>query len=70
MTRQPREWITIAEAAEIARRSPRTIYEWAQHERLASRVENGRVLVLRKAVERIAPTVKRGRPPRTKNTQM
>ncbi|WP_300269045.1 hypothetical protein [Microbacterium sp.] len=57
-----KEWITIAEASALTGRSRRAIYVWVQSDRLASQIIDGRVHVLAKAVARIAPTVKRGRP--------
>lgn len=57
-----KEWITVAEAAVLTGRSRRAIYEWIANDRLASRLENGVTVVLRKAALRVAGTVKRGRP--------
>lgn len=57
-----KEWVTVEEAAFLAGRSRRTIYEWARTERIASEIIDGQMMVLAKAVVRIAPTVKRGRP--------
>lgn len=62
-TPKPKEWVTVKEAALLAGRAPRTIYEWIEDGRLASRRSSGGVTeVLSKAVARIAPTVNRGRP--------
>lgn len=58
-----KEWITIEEAAALIGKTPRTVYRWVEDGRLASRVDSvGITKVLSKAVTRIAPTVKRGRP--------
>lgn len=60
---EPKEWITVKEAAALTGRSTRTIYEWIQKDRLATWHNNdGIVHVLSKAVARIAPTIRRGRP--------
>lgn len=60
---EPREWITVKEAAALVGKSPRTIYEWIENDRLATRTNTDGILqVLSKAVVRIAPTVTRGRP--------
>lgn len=60
---EPKEWITVKEAAALTGRSTRTIYMWIQKDRLATwRNTDGLVHVLSKAVARIAPTVSRGRP--------
>ena len=56
-------WITVAEAATLAGRHPSQIYRWIERGRLASRTnDSGVTQVLGKAVLRIEPTVKRGRP--------
>lgn len=57
-----KEWITVEEAAALTGKTPRTIYRWIEDARLASRVVNDRTCVLSKAVVRIAPTIRRGRP--------
>jgi len=58
-----KEWITVKEAATLARKSPRTIYEWIDGNRLAVRRDDkNRMIVLSKAVMRIEPTIRRGRP--------
>ena len=60
---QPKEWVTVKEAAILVGKAPRTIYEWIEDDRLASRRNTDGVLeVLSKAVVRIEPTVRRGRP--------
>lgn len=60
---QPKEWVTVKEAALLVNKAPRTIYEWIEDDRLAFRRNADGVLeVLSKAVVRIEPTVRRGRP--------
>lgn len=59
---EPKEWVTVEEAALLTGRPVRTIYAWAQDDRLASRVQEGKTVVLRKTVIRLADTLKRGRP--------
>ncbi len=60
---QPKEWVTVAEAALLVGKKPRTIYRWIETDRLAWRQNtNGVLEVLSKAVIRIEPTVRRGRP--------
>ena len=62
-TPEPKHWVTVKEAAALAGRAPRTIYEWIENNRLATRVNSeGVTEVLSKAVIRIEPTVRRGRP--------
>lgn len=57
------EWISVKLAARIVRKAPRTIYAWIQRDRLATRLNgDGVTEVLSKAVLRIEPTVRRGRP--------
>lgn len=59
----PKEWVTVKEAAFLADRDVRQIYRWIDAGRLASRTNtNGITVVLRKAVQRIETEVKRGRP--------
>lgn len=59
----PKEWVTVAEAALLVGRAPRTIYEWIENDRLATRLNaEGITEVLSKAIIRIEPTVRRGRP--------
>ena len=63
MTGQPKEWVTVKEAALLVGKAPRTIYEWIENDRLAFRTNTAGVLeVLSKAVVRVEPTVRRGRP--------
>ena len=58
-----KEWVTVKEAAVLIGKKPRTIYEWIQGDRLATRLDaQGRMTVLAKAVQRIEPTIRRGRP--------
>lgn len=60
---EPKEWVTVQEAAALTGKKPRTIYEWIQNDRLAMRLDaGGRMTVLRKALLRIEPTIRRGRP--------
>lgn len=60
---EPKEWVTVKEAAALVGKSVRTIYEWIENDRLATRIDpQGRMVVLSKAVLRIEPTVRRGRP--------
>jgi hypothetical protein len=58
-----KEWITVAEAAALIGKTPRAIYYWIDNNRLATRQNTAGVTeVLSKAVVRIEPTVRRGRP--------
>lgn len=58
-----KEWITVKEAAALVGKAPRTIYEWIEDDRLATRRNAAGILeVLSKAVVRIEPTIRRGRP--------
>lgn len=60
---EPREWVTVKEAAKLAGKKPRTIYKWIEDARLAVRQEeHNRMVVLAKAVVRVEPTIRRGRP--------
>lgn len=60
---QMKEWVTVKEAATLVGRHAAQIYRWIDAGRLASRVNpNGVTEVLAKAVLRIEPTVRRGRP--------
>lgn len=60
---EPKEWLTVKEAAVLIGKSPRAIYEWIENGRLAVRRDaKNRMTVLAKAVLRIEPTVRRGRP--------
>lgn len=63
MSIAPKEWVTVAEAAVLVGRAARTIYEWIENDRLATRLNSeGVTEVLSKAVIRIEPTIRRGRP--------
>lgn len=60
---EPKEWVTVEEAAVLAQRSKRAIYEWITDGKLAMRRDaKNRMIVLSKAVLRIEPTIRRGRP--------
>lgn len=60
---EPKEWVTIREAAILAGRHVSQIYRWIDAGRLAARLSaDGVTLVLSKAVLRIEPEVRRGRP--------
>lgn len=60
---EPKEWVTIREAAVLAGRHVSQIYRWIDAGRLATRVNaSGVTQVMSKAVLRIEPTVRRGRP--------
>lgn len=56
------DWVTVKVAAALTGKATRTIYEWIEDDRLASRLHGGVLQVLSKAALRIAPTVRRGRP--------
>lgn len=59
----PKEWVTVAEAALLTGRTARAIYYWIERDRLATRLNaSGVTEVLSKAVLRVEPTVRRGRP--------
>jgi hypothetical protein len=58
-----KEWITVKEAAVLTGKAERTIYEWIEDQRLAVRRNaTGVMEVLAKAVLRLEPTIRRGRP--------
>lgn len=60
---QMKEWVTMKVAAEMVGRHVSQIYRWIDSGRLATRTNiYGVTEVLTKAVLRIEPTVKRGRP--------
>lgn len=60
---EPKEWVTAKEAAALIGRHVSQIYRWIDAGRLATRVRaDGVTVVLSKAVLRIEPSVKRGRP--------
>lgn len=57
------EWVTVKLASVLTGKAPRTLYEWIEDDRLAYRQNGAGVLeVLSKAVLRLVPTVRRGRP--------
>lgn len=59
----PKEWVTVAEAAILAGRDKRAVYRWIDQGRLATRLNaEGVTEVLSKAVVRVEADVKRGRP--------
>jgi len=58
-----KEWISVKEAAVLAKRSRRAIYEWIEDKKLAMiRDERNRMLVLAKAVVRLSHEIRPGRP--------
>lgn len=58
-----KEWVTIREAAILANRHVSQIYRWIDAGRLATRTSpEGVTQVMSKAVLRIEPGVRRGRP--------
>lgn len=60
---EPKEWVTIREAAALVGRHVSQIYRWIDAGRLATRTNTAGVTqVLSKAVLRIEPSVRRGRP--------
>lgn len=60
---EPKEWVTAKEAAVLIGRHVSQIYRWIDAGRLATRVRpDGVTVVLSKAVLRIEPSVRRGRP--------
>jgi transposase len=60
-----REWVTVKAAAAMIGKHRSQIYRWIDADRLATRTNaDGITEVLAKAVLRIEPTVKRGRPRR------
>ncbi|WP_336633636.1 MULTISPECIES: helix-turn-helix domain-containing protein [unclassified Microbacterium] len=60
---EPREWITVKEAAALVGRDKRQIYRWIERDRLATRRNTDGILeVLSKAIVRVEKTVIRGRP--------
>lgn len=57
------EWVTVKVAAALVGKAQRTVYRWIDRGLLATRHDNdGRVMVLSKAVGRIALEQRRGRP--------
>lgn len=60
---EPKEWVTVKEAAVLIGRHVSQVYRWIDAGRLATRVRaDGVTVVLSKAVLRIEPSVRRGRP--------
>lgn len=60
---EPKEWVTAKEAAVLIGRHVSQVYRWIDAGRLATRVRaDGVTVVLSKAVLRIEPQVRRGRP--------
>jgi len=57
-----KEWVTVEQAALLAERSERTVYEWVQQDIIASRMIAGKVHVLAKVAVRLGQARKRGRP--------
>lgn len=56
-------WVLVADAATLAGRSVRTIYNWIDRGLLATRKNaDGVTMVLWKAATRTAQTIPRGRP--------
>lgn len=56
-------WITVAEAALIAKRTPATIYNWIRHGRLYTATGTGGITLVRgDAVLEVESRVKLGRP--------
>lgn len=60
----PKEWVTVKEAAVLAEREPRTIYDWIDKGVLATTTVRGVTFVLSKAAIRLGDTTRRGRPKR------
>ena len=60
---EPKEWITVKEAAVLVGRDKRQIYRWIDRGRLATRITiDGITQVPSRAVVRTEGEVKRGRP--------
>lgn len=56
-------WITVAEAALVAKRTPATIYNWIRHGRLYTSTGTGGITLVRgDAVLEVESRVKLGRP--------
>jgi hypothetical protein len=60
------EWVTVQQAAKLAGRDEKTIYDWVSQERIASEWQGGRLMVPPKAAIRLGETTRRGRPKRTR----
>lgn len=56
------EWVTVKEAAVLARRDEKTIYDWVSQERIAHDWQGGRLMVPPKAAIRLGESTRRGRP--------
>lgn len=56
------EWVTVKQAARLADREPRTVYDWIDKDLLATRYERGVLQVLARAAIRLGETTRRGRP--------
>lgn len=62
-TSRPKEWVTAKEASFLIGRHVSQVYRWIDSGRLASRTNaHGVTEVMSKAVLRIEPEVRRGRP--------
>lgn len=60
---EPKEWVTVKEAAVLIGRHVSQVYRWINAGRLASRTNaSGVTMVLSKALLRVEPSVRRGRP--------
>ena len=60
---QPKEWVTVKEAAILVGRHVSQIYRWIQAGHLATRTDTtGVTEVMTKALLRIESAVRRGRP--------
>lgn len=60
---EPKEWVTVKEAALLVGRTERSIYNWITGGELAViRDSRNRMLVLRKAVDRLSQQIRPGRP--------
>ncbi|GAA1207324.1 hypothetical protein GCM10009587_05850 [Microbacterium maritypicum] len=67
---EPKEWVTAKEAAVLIGRHVSQVYRWIDAGRLATRTNTeGVTQVMSKAVLRIEPSVRRGRPRRTARTR-
>ncbi|MEJ6554042.1 hypothetical protein PQI51_03265 [Microbacterium esteraromaticum] len=56
------EWVSVKQAARLANREPRTVYDWIDKDLLATRYERGVLQVLAKAAIRLGESTRRGRP--------
>lgn len=63
MVTEMNEWVSVSEAAELAKRSTRQIYRWIEARKLATYKDSlGRYFVKAKDVLRVEADQKRGRP--------